>query len=332
MIQRYLTLVVCFLILTTASKAQTAFTWTGGTDTDWDDQTNWSPSNQGYPGQSVDDDTVTIPSTTTQPTLNVSVTIRKLTMADSGTDPFLTLNGGDLTIESVESTSLIVGANCTILIKKDHVMEINLDGDTDPPAIDTGHIELNGEILLGRDSDGGSDRPELRFGAGVYYTTGTGKIVGKISGDHPGILQGSPAVGDSWPVMLVLGPGNSLEGGLEVAIGLLNNGLVSTKIFNDDEDLPDPSYLILTCQPKGGAGDWIAEGRIGASGNFVVATNLNGTGDITVEEYGHLSVERHMTLLGQFLMTGVSSGMSVLAKTVFDVNRFEPTCAFLGGS
>ena len=77
-----------FLLFCNAVSAAN-YTWTGTTNTSWNNSGNWSPA--GIPSTN---DNVTIGSTTNKPVLTANTTIKKLTM----TGDTLNLNGDTLTV------------------------------------------------------------------------------------------------------------------------------------------------------------------------------------------------------------------------------------------
>ena len=99
--------IILFFFSITELSAQRTYTWTGGTNTAWNNTNNWTkvPAGGTFPGDGAANDIVVIPAGTNQPTLNVTLAnpIASLT--------FTSTNTTTLTITGV---TLIVSGNVTV--------------------------------------------------------------------------------------------------------------------------------------------------------------------------------------------------------------------------
>lgn len=173
-----------------AANAQTSFTWVGGDNggvNDWNIAANWNPSNAGYPGQTSSGDTVTIPSVTHAPILNVSPAnaLSSLTIQ----------NGGFLTVGSTFTLD-VSGANGALNVQASGVLDVvgtlivsgSAGLDLDPNNSDLCPIDVQAGGIL-RIAAGGSHTVDeviclststsvLEFTESATFS-GSGKVVGQ---------------------------------------------------------------------------------------------------------------------------------------------------------
>lgn len=148
-------IVLLFTILTSFNylvlNAQT-FTWTGSTDVNWSDQTNWSTSDgsdgdDGIPGAS---NPVTIPNVTNDPEINNNSAVCGALTIQSGGKLYSTTSGGKLVASSIDlqSGGSMIFSNG----------EIESTGKMDCDGILTlggsGVLDVNGEFEVSSSSGG----------------------------------------------------------------------------------------------------------------------------------------------------------------------------------
>lgn len=139
--QTRLLAIVAFALIATSAHAQpTSFTWVGGTDADWDDPSNWNPSDRGYPGEE-SGDSVTIPNVTTDPVLNVSPShsLSNLAISIGG---LLTMNGYSMAVTGATTVDgeLVISTDSTLTQAQGSIMTV------------AGTVTVDGTLVLSKDS------------------------------------------------------------------------------------------------------------------------------------------------------------------------------------
>lgn len=307
------------LIAAAAASAGTTFTWNGSVSSNWENEDNWTPSPTPnplrWPGENgdIDDDIAVVRfefGMTNMPVKHAgtNITIAKLQILYNTTQQ----HGATVRIDRRDQEQnhvIFIMDGDGLTVESDCLLSIGNSGD-DPEA----EVQLHGGgniVLDGIIEFAGSNSALELYGVDkTYVTTGSGSIRGTEVGHIP--------AGDQ--TVLVLGPGNAINGSVKIYAPLVNHGLVDT-------DIPGVANygdtIILYCEPKVGSGTWAVNGGGSGQGQqntMIVLTPVAGTGNLVVGANGFLVVRRHFSLYGTLTQLG---SISVDPDIMFDVGVFD---------
>lgn len=275
--------------------------------------------NDRYPIVNIGDQTPLVVKSVTLQVVNghyPTLTLPEPAQGSSGRSLYIT-DGASVSLDA--GTTVWLDTGCDLTLGGDgYLTTIRLEGDIVFKDVGTGGGEGSPGIRLAPKDDNSS---------AVFVTYGSGRIRGEISGEiTPGSIPGNNPP-DPSRIVLVLGEGNAIYGSIESNVLLVNNGVVDP--YEPVTGTPGRT-LTLWCEPKGGSGLWSVTGGASGSGNentMIIRSNLTGTGDILIGEYGKLIVKRNVSVLGTFEMRE-HADILIDKDVLFEAHRFIQVCSY----
>jgi len=344
-----LTAVALLATLAAPAYAGDTFEWTGadGGNTNWDDADNWSGA-AGYPGDGVGgvkDDIAKIAGNLADNKYPVvcnesDITIKRLEIVGKvGEDDLVFLSDDASHKLRIDTDGIAEGkvalkltsAHAIMKLQKKSELWFTSDDQVGDKVFDF-VIDSNGTIeFAGSGQD--ADMPKLVVADGKTVTAvGQGRLVGTWQGRITGEVVGSPDAAD----VFVLGRNATIWGSFTIDATFYHHGDVHTSPDYLDLDPDVPGKITLTCNPKGGTGNWWVDGGTGSANlsEVIVDANLAGDGNVEVSNFGVLRVNRHMSV--GTIDRGVNSGnlflnrgakVRVAKGILFEIDRFLfPDC------
>lgn len=278
-------------------------TWTGSENTNWHDDLNWNPN-----GTPSGNDQVTIPNVENDPIIGITAAYAEALSVTLNAGATLRLNPylnglSQLRISGVSGLS--IGVNADLLVSRGCVLKLDAGGDFSHhgriESIDSA-LQAPAQMIINHTlvipASPGGQVP----GAIVGSTTSgaPGELVGGSNDDYGGDMDQED--------LLVLGYNHSIEGRLNIRVGLVNNGVVAA---NAD------GRITLSCAPKSGSGVWwLNHDRA----ELVVDVPVTGTECSQLRlDYGTLYVNSHWFSCGDVKLSG--GVIEVAPRIIFEMGQ-----------